>query len=192
MKHLSILLLSCMLVIPVCGQTAKKPANKSGAGGPSGKLVGRIVDAKNNRGIDAASVELFEKNTNALAGGMLTKPNGDFDISNVSVSDSFKLVVTAIGYAKQELTIAFNNKTANENGIIENDLGNIKLQADAKYLGAVTVVAQKPALQMSIDRKTFDVEKNVTSTGGTGMDVMRNIPSVTVDVDGNILLRNNS
>lgn len=192
MKHLSVLLLSCMLAVTVFGQNGKKTINKPGTAGATGKLVGRIVDAKNNRGIDAASVELFEKNTNALAGGMLTKPNGDFDISNISVSDSFTLVVTAIGYAKQELVIAFNQKAANENGVIENDLGNIKLQADAKYLGAVTVVAQKPALQMGIDRKTFDVEKNVTSTGGTGMDVMRNIPSVTVDVDGNILLRNNS
>jgi outer membrane receptor protein involved in Fe transport len=180
-----------MLMLTVTAQVGKKPAAKAVPSVGNAKLLGKIVDAKNNKGIEAASVEIFVKSNNMLAGGMLTKPNGDFDISNLSPNDSFLLVVTAIGYAKQELAIAFNKK-AGEGGGVEKDLGNIKLQADAKYLGAVTVVAQKPALQMGIDRKTFDVEKNLSSTGGTGIDVMRNIPSVTVDVDGNVLLRNNS
>jgi outer membrane receptor protein involved in Fe transport len=149
------------------------------------------VDAKNNKGIDAASVQLFTKNSGELAGGMLTKPNGDFDISNLSTTDSFRLVASAIGYAKQEIMLAFP-KSAKGSATAEKDLGNIKLTAESQYLGAVTVVAQKPALQMGIDRKTFDVEKNLSSSGGTGIDVMRNIPSVTVDVDGSVLLRNNT
>jgi outer membrane receptor protein involved in Fe transport len=187
MKPVLALFLVSIIVLSANAQE-NATRNKPAAAG-AGKLFGKIVDSKNNKGIDAASVQLFQKNTDALAGGMLTKPNGDFDISNISVTDTFRLVATAIGYAKQELLITFDKV---KGGAAEKDLGNIKLVAESQYLGAVTVVAQKPALQMGIDRKTFDVEKNLASAGGTGIDVMRNIPSVTVDVDGNVLLRNNS
>lgn len=189
MKLVLSLFLAIIITISVCAQE-NAPRNKPATAG-AGKLIGKIVDAKNNKGIDAASVQLFQKNTDVLAGGMLTKTNGDFDISNISITDTFRLVATAIGYAKQEILIAFD-KQAKGGSAAEKDLGNIKLTAESQYLGAVTVVAQKPALQMGIDRKTFDVEKNLASAGGTGIDVMRNIPSVTVDVDGNVLLRNNS
>jgi outer membrane receptor protein involved in Fe transport len=190
MKPVLALFLALIIAISVSAQE-NAPRNKPAAAG-AGKLFGKIVDAKNNKGIDAASVQLFQKNTDVLAGGMLTKANGDFDISNISITDTFRLVATAIGYAKQEVLITFDKQPKGGGAIVEKDLGNIKLTAESQYLGAVTVVAQKPALQMGIDRKTFDVEKNLASAGGTGIDVMRNIPSVTVDVDGNVLLRNNS
>jgi TonB-dependent Receptor Plug Domain. len=116
---------------------------------------------------------------------MLTQPNGDFNIPDISTTDTFTLEITAIGYASQELTIFFSPGAS-----AERDLGNIKLNADARLLNTVTVVGQRPALQMSIDRKSFDVGKSIVSTGGTAVDVMRNIPSVAVDVDGNVTLRN--
>jgi outer membrane receptor protein involved in Fe transport len=190
MKPVLALLLTKIIAISLCAQIENAPGKKPGAAG-AGKLFGKIVDAKTNKGVDAASVQLFQKNNDQLAGGMLTKPNGDFDISNLSTTDTFRLVATAIGYAKQEIVITFD-KTAKGNATVEKDLGNIKLAAESQYLNSVTVVAQKPALQMGIDRKTFDVEKNLASAGGTGIDVMRNIPSITVDVDGSVLLRNNT
>ncbi len=63
---------------------------------------------KSNKGIDAASVQLFKKNTDVLAGGMLTKPNGDFDILQYFSYRYISPVATAIGYAKQELIIVFD------------------------------------------------------------------------------------
>ena len=62
----------------------------------------------------------------------------------------------------------------------------------AKKLEAVTIVMGKPALQMGIDKKIFDVSKSISSKGGTAIDVMKNIPSVSVDVDGNVELRNST
>jgi outer membrane receptor protein involved in Fe transport len=191
MKPVLALLLAKIITLSVCAQIENTPRNKSAATG-AGKLFGRIVDAKTNKGVDAASVQLFQKNNGTLAGGMLTKPNGDFDISNLAVTDTFRLEATAIGYAKQEIIITFDRSGKGSATTVEKDLGNIKLTAESQYLNSVTVVAQKPALQMGIDRKTFDVEKNLASAGGTAIDVMRNIPSVTVDVDGSVLLRNNA
>jgi hypothetical protein len=190
MKNVLFLLLSKLLTVTCWAQVNDMARNRPGNTGNTGKLFGKIVDGKTNKGIEAASVQLFKISDNSLAGGMLTKPNGDFDITNISLSDSFRLEVSAIGYAMQEVSIIFDKNA--KNAAPEKDLGNIKMQADAKYLNSVTVVAQKPALQMGIDRKVFDVEKSLVSTGGTGIDVMRNIPSVSVDVDGNVLLRNNA
>src|SRR5438067_2124239 len=101
MKSVSALFLATLIAMSVCAQTDNSSRNKPAAAG-GGKLFGRIVDVKNNKGIDAASIQLFQKSSGILAGGMLTKPNGDFDISNLRTTDTFKLVATAIGYAKQE------------------------------------------------------------------------------------------
>ena len=75
---------------------------------------------------------------------------------------------------------------------VDKDLGNIKLQFDALQLQEVTVTNSKPLLTMGIDRKIFNVEKNLTSIGGTAVDVMKNIPGLNVDIDGNVSLRNSS
>src|SRR6185503_2037390 len=72
----------------------------------------------------------------------------------------------------------------------EKDLGNIKLETDPKQLQNITVVSSNPAMKLDIDKKVFNVDKNIVSAGGTALDVMRNVPSVQVDIDGNVKLRN--
>jgi outer membrane receptor protein involved in Fe transport len=76
--------------------------------------------------------------------------------------------------------------------IPEKDLGYLKLATDVVQLQNVTVTTTASALKLDIDKKVFNVEKNITSEGGTAVDVMRNVPSVQVDVDGNVKLRNAS
>ncbi len=66
------------------------------------------------------------------------------------------------------------------------------MDIDEKVLGNVTVTSSKPGLELAIDKKIFNVDKNITSTGGTAVDVMRNVPSFNVDIDGNVTLRNNA
>jgi outer membrane receptor protein involved in Fe transport len=73
---------------------------------------------------------------------------------------------------------------------VDKDLGNLKMIVDQQQLDEVTVTADKPLVSMSIDRKVFNVEKNLTSIGGTAQDVMKNVPGVNVDVDGNVTMRN--
>src|SRR6202012_2755172 len=71
----------------------------------------------------------------------------------------------------------------------EKDMGVIKLVEDVKTLSAATVTAAPPTMKLDMDKKVFNVEKNIVSAGGTGLDVMRNVPSVNVDIDGNVTLR---
>ena len=161
-----------------------------------GRVYGKVVDSKTNKGVEAASVQVFVstinnssgKNTDSLVGGMLSRPNGDFNFDNLPLIDTFKFIISGIGFKPLQLDVFVVPSVQ----IIEKDLGNLKIQEDAAYLSTVTVVGQKPGLEMGIDRKIFNVEKNYTATGGTAIDVMKGIPSVTVDVDGNVLLRNNS
>lgn len=159
-------------------------------------LFGRVVDSKTNKGVEAASIQVFVlkrdasgTQTDSLIAGALSKANGDFSFANLTLPDTFSVRITAQGFADNNKTVAMDRSDVANQGM---DVGNIKLAADADVLSSVTVVAQRSALQMGIDRKIFNVDKNITSSGGTAVDVMKNIPSVTVDVEGNVLLRNSS
>lgn len=75
---------------------------------------------------------------------------------------------------------------------IDKDLGNIKMSQDAETLEEATVTASKPLITMGVDRKIYNVEKDISAAGGSATDVMRNVPSVQVDIDGNVTLRNST
>ena len=171
-----------------------------------GRFYGKLIDSITNKPIDAASVQLIQnkldsatkKRKDVVVAGMLTTKKGEFSLENLSIMASYKLKITAIGYKSIEQKVAFSmNMSGGANGDmssmlggVDRDLGNIKLKIDAQQLQNVTVTADRPLLTMNIDRKVFNVEKNLTSVGGTAVDVMKNVPSVNVDIDGNVTLRN--
>ncbi len=163
----------------------------------TGHLYGRIVDAATNKGIEAASVQLFKvtfdsasgSSRDSLINGMLTMKNGDFELNNVPLNVELKLLATAIGFDVYEQPVS---KAVMGRAGVDKDLGNIKLSVDPKILQTVTVTATRPMMSLGIDRKVFNVEKNLASAGGTAEDVMRNVPSVSVDIDGNVSLRNST
>lgn len=193
----SLIAIVCSVIsVSVYAQENNAPAGEHRGAASNGRLYGRIVDGKSNKGVEAASVRLYiivkdnaGQSKDSLAGGMLSKPNGDFSIEHLPVTANYRLNISAIGFKEIDQSVSFRKAGG---GGIEQDLGNIKLEQDASTLDAVTVTGQKPALQMGIDRKFFDVDKSLTASGGTAIDVMKNIPSVSVDVDGNVTLRNNT
>jgi outer membrane receptor protein involved in Fe transport len=207
MKRILTLAVLCILVSVTFGQMPGG-GRRGGQQGqmPNGRFYGKIVDAS-NKGIEAASVILVtskmdtatKKPKEVIVGGMLTSGTGDFSVENVPLFGRYKLRVTGIGYKAIEKPVAFEmpNRNAMSNGdqsamlnALDKDLGNIKLEVDNQVLGNVTVTASKPLLQLGVDRKIFNVEKNIVSAGGTAVDVMKNVPSVNVDIDGNVTLRN--
>jgi outer membrane receptor protein involved in Fe transport len=154
------------------------------------RVFGKVIDSKTGRPLEAASVQLYAwfpgTAKDSIAGGMFTKANGDFSFDNLPTADSFRLEISGIGYEDWSQTIMIpSNPQATAM-----DLGNIMIEQMAQVMSNVVISTQRPALQMGIDRKIYDVDRNLTTTGGTAIDVMRNIPSVSVDVEGNVLLRN--
>ncbi|HTI10144.1 MAG TPA: outer membrane beta-barrel family protein [Puia sp.] len=171
-----------------------------------GHFYGKIVDAKTDKGMDGVSVQLIQskfdtvtrKRRDTVIAGMITGRKGDFSMENLPIAGNFRLKITTIGYATIEQKVAFEMKMSKGGDMqaalnaVDKDLGNIKLSADAQTLGEVTVTASKPLIQMGVDRKIYNVEKDISAQGGTGVDVMKNVPSVQVDIDGNVTLRNSS
>jgi outer membrane receptor protein involved in Fe transport len=164
-------------------------------------IYGKVTDIQTNKGMEAASVQLFAQipatattgEKDSLIAAMLTKPNGDFNFDNVPAFKKIHLVVSAIGHEQYNSVIPFADSSADfSTAVFQKDIGNIVMARESQRLEGVTIVASKPALQMGIDKKIFDVDKSLTSKGGTAVDVMKNIPSVSVDVDGNVEMRNAS
>jgi hypothetical protein len=179
-------------------------ARGAGASANMGRFYGKVVDA-NKKGIEGITLQIkgskfdpvSKKTTESILGTMLTATNGDFSFENLPVMGNFKLILTGVGYKKQEKQISFNFKPgAGQNmqdmmAMVDKDLGNIKIEEDVNDLKSVTVSSTaKPQFEMGIDRKIFNVDKNLLSTGQTAVEVMKNIPNLNVDIDGNVTLRN--
>lgn len=154
-----------------------------------------------------------------LWSGQLTEDNGDFNIEKLPMVGDFELVINFLGYA--EVKQAFNfgmpapkmpasgtpgAPTGMPNGGMpagggfpgmaganaEKDLGNIKLKAEAKTLNEVTITDKASVATLALDRKSYRIDKDLTTAGGTAQDALKNVPSLSVDLDGNVSLRNGS
>ena len=180
-------------------------ANRGGQGMQNmnmGRFYGRIMDSITGKGVDAASVQLIQnrfdtvtkKRKDYVIGGQLTRANGEFSLEGLPVMGNFRLKISAIGYKTYEHAVKFDMKMgADFSQMLNNvdkDLGNIKLELDSKTLEAVNITGTKPFMQMGVDRRIFNVERSLVSTGQTATELMKVIPGVNVDIDGNVTLRN--
>ena len=193
---------------------AQAPAKQAGpgarAGGPPsiGRAYGKVTDST-GQAMEATALVLkstvdpaTKKKKLILLKGTDTKANGEFNFEDLPISIPLVLRTSATGYKSQDLTFTITNsaaanKPAGAAGAspygnlpsFDKDLGSIKLQQDVKLLNSVVVTSSAPTMRLELDKKVFNVEKNIVSAGGTGLDVMRNVPSVNVDIDGNVTLR---
>jgi outer membrane receptor protein involved in Fe transport len=184
-----------------------------------GRIYGKLVDST-GKGIGDASVLLLEskfdsatkKNKEVLLKGMTTQANGDFNFEELPIFKPLKLKISALGQKPIDQTVTIQPKmdanmprppqgqTPGQDGqmpdlssmasAFEKDLGKITMEQDLQQLGVVTVTTTSSRLRMDIDKKVFNVDQNIVSAGGTAVDVMKNVPSLNVDIDGNVSLRN--
>ncbi|HEY6082055.1 MAG TPA: TonB-dependent receptor, partial [Chitinophagaceae bacterium] len=163
--------------------------NAKGNGGMQmpriGHLFGRIMDASTNKPVEFAAVSLLKEKDSTVVNGMLTQGNGDFSLENVPFGQ-FILRINFIGYNSRYKNVTVTPQKP------EQDLGNFKLSASTHGLKEAVVTANKSTFTMGIDKKVFNVEKSLASVGGTATDVLRQVPTVNVDIDGNVTLRNGS
>jgi outer membrane receptor protein involved in Fe transport len=208
MRKLIFALLLVFVSVITFSQPPGGVGNRGGGPMPTGRFYGKVVDVKTGKPIEYASVQLLQskmdtatkKRKEVAIAGMLTKANGEFSLDNVSIMGPSKLKITIIGYKSFEQTVSFNIKMGGNTGdmsamlgALDKDLGNVKIELDEKTLDNVTVTTStNPGLRLGIDRKVFNVDKNIVSAGGTAVDVMKNVPSVSVDLDGNVTMRNNA
>ena len=160
---------------------------QQGNRGPSiGRVYGKIIEADSKQTVPYASVVVVRSfgKKDTIVGGALTAENGEFSIGDLPLSN-LKVRITFVGYKNFERIV-----TLSQPDNIEMDLGNMRLENDTKLLNEVEIKTQKTGVQLNLDKKVFNVDKNITATGGTAEDVFKNIPSVSVTPDGDALLRN--
>jgi hypothetical protein len=187
-----------------------------------GHFYGKVVDSVTGKAIAFAAIQIsgpqwdsvsHSLKTAALQ-GLLTGDNGEFSFEKLPVMGQFTIQINAMGYHNFSETVSFDLSKAMKNAksiqsqansdtpdlnamasainAVDKDLGNIKVAPDATQIKAVTVNGEAPAMELKLDKRVFDVSKSLTTTGGTAEDVLKTIPAVNVDIDGNVSLRNAS
>jgi hypothetical protein len=145
---------------------------------------GVVTDNKSGHTIEFASVSLVNAIDTTKLKSAITDKKGRFDFKDV-MPDSYIIRCTFIGFDKTQ-TAAFTITDGQKNFSI----GNIGLTIGSATLKDVVVTAtNKPTLNTSIDRKTYNVEQDIMSKSGSVSDILKNIPSVEVDIEGQVSLR---
>ncbi|MES2780538.1 MAG: outer membrane beta-barrel protein [Bacteroidota bacterium] len=150
-----------------------------------GRVYGKVIETGSKQPVEYATITLMNGPKDSVITGALAKANGDFSLDKIPFG-RFKLRIQFIGYKTlyQPIVITPNN--------LEQDIGNIKIEPDTRALNEVTITAEKQTVNMAIDKRVYNPDKDLSAKGGTALDVMKNVPGVTVDADGNVALRNSS
>lgn len=165
----------------------------SGAGGqrPQGnievgnsKISGKIVDSLSNSPVEFAAVGLW-LNGKAID-GTLSESNGGFKFEGLK-KGTYKLVLSFVGYKAK--SVEGIQVTSNDQNL---NLGNINLSGDNISLDEVVVTGQAALVEDKIDRLVYNADKDITNKGGTAEEVLRKVPMLSVDLDGNVELRGSS
>lgn len=149
-------------------------------------LQGIVIDKITKQPLEFVSVELQYAKDSSLRKGMLTDKLGKFVFTNLN-SGKYLLTLSYIGYdvtKTREVFIAEGQQAVN--------LGNLELENTATKLNEVVVSSTKKTLNASIDRKVYNVDKDIMSKSGAASDILKNVPSVEVDIDGGVSLRGSS
>ena len=147
-----------------------------------GKVFGSLRDAETNQPVSFAAVVFLSPRDSAIVGGVQTNEKGNFLAEDLPLS---KMILKAsfIGYAPIYVPLQLSFQ------IQELDANIIKMKSVATKLKDVTITGEKSDYVNSIDRKVYNLDKNIVNTGGTVTEVLQNIPSVSVDIDGKVSLR---
>jgi outer membrane receptor protein involved in Fe transport len=177
---LKILALALAFAHQLCAQTV--PGPKSNPNPSSIEIYGKIVDRDTKLPLDFATISLFSKKDSTLITGTTSNADGGFSL-HANNSDFF-LLIEFLAYVPAYFSVAKPNIYQNRY-----DVGIVALVPDITMMAEVEVRAEKSTVTMALDKRVFNVGKDLTSTGGTAEDVMRNVPGISVDSEGRFSLR---
>ncbi|ACT94490.1 TonB-dependent receptor domain-containing protein [Dyadobacter fermentans] len=151
----------------------------------NGKITGVLVDSTSKKPVEFAALSLVDTKTNSPIDGTTTDEKGEFTLTKVA-SGNFKILISFIGYKTKTISnVKIDRRT-------ELNLGTVVLVPDVVQLNEVEVVGMAQMVEEKVDRLVYNAEKDITSRGGDASDVMKKVPMLTVDLDGNVSLRGSS
>ena len=155
-------------------------------GQSSGTISGKVLDYDSKSPVEYANVIVFNSKDSLQVAGGVTNNEGKFSVKSIPWG-KFYVDIQFVGYKKKRtgnISISSSQKNI--------DLGNVYIKTSAVNLGDVVVQGERNPVSFQIDRKVIDVSKMPTSISGNAADVLENVPSVSVDIDGNVSLRGSS
>ena len=153
---------------------------------PIGIISGTVVDGSNNQPIEYANVVIYRWKDSTVANGAVTNSQGKFTIEKMMFGRYF-MKVSYIGYATKRfdsLIVRPNNTNLS--------YASIKLTPKNVNMKEVVIKSEQEAVNYNLDKKVYNVDKNLANSGGTAVDVVQNLPAVQVDADGGVTVRGNS
>ena len=149
---------------------------------PDGKVEGQLIDGETTDPIGFANVIIYTVGSDSMAGGTTTDIDGRFVIDGLEVGE-YRLEMSFLGYDTKEKEVALTQVQK----FLET--GKIELGTDGQDLEEVVVTAERAVMELGLDRKVFNVEKSIAAAGGSAEDLLRQLPSISVDLEGNVSLR---
>lgn len=151
----------------------------------NGRVVGVVMDSLLKAPVEFANVALIDHQTKKPIDGAVCDEKGRFSITKVAVG-KYQLVVSFIGYESKEIDVYLSDK------INEMDLGSIQISPSTEVLAEVVVEGEKIMVEEKVDRTIYNAENDMTTKGGDATDVLKRVPLLSVDIDGNVSLRGSS
>lgn len=150
--------------------------------GTTGTISGRVVDSLSNTPLARATIQYFREGKGTSINGFLSDSAGIFSIP--VEEGNYRLSFGYAGYKEYKTKWIL---VSNASKSIQ--LGDVKLSLSKNTLEEIVVQAEKSSMQLSLDKKIFNVGKDLANAGGSAMNILMNIPSVSVDPEGNVKLR---
>lgn len=146
-------------------------------------IKGTVLEATSQNPVGFATVVVLDKETQQVITGVTTEMDGTFLIE--AETSNFLVEVSFIGYTTQRVEdISIVDGEAN--------LGNILISEDSETLEEVVVRAEKSSTEFKLDKRVFNVGKDLSSTGASALEILNNVPSVNVNIEGQVSLRGSS
>lgn len=145
-------------------------------------IKGKIVDTQTSAPLGYATIRVHKTTDSSLVSGAISDDKGQFLVE--VPYGQYYTVVEFIGY-KSLKSAAF--ELSKEQAA--HDLGVLKIETSSRTLDEVVVQAEKSSMELSLDKRIFNVGKDLANAGGTAIDILSNVPSVSVDTEGNVKLR---
>lgn len=146
-------------------------------------IEGKILDINDGKPIPYATIMVNDNTTDQMITGTSTEEDGSFRVQ--TPNDDFRLQISFMGYETKIIT-----DLNIENGQV--NLGNISLETNSQVLDEIMVIGEKSSMEFELDKRVFNVGSDISSTGVSALEVLNKVPSVTVDIEGQIQLRGNS
>ena len=148
------------------------------------KISGSVVDSLSQKPVEFANVALVLAGSETPIDGTICDEKGEFVLSKVAVGN-YELLISFIGFETEVVPVSVDDKKDNIN------IGRVIISPTPQVLEAVTVEGQKALIEERVDRMVYNAENDLTTRGGDATDVLKRVPMLSVDLDGNVSLRGN-